>query len=187
MDYPATVRSQSVAVVALFTATIVASDFALAQFPNVKLLDTLVFVASFVFGLGTGAAVAVLSETIWSFVSPWGMAGAVAPFLVIGELLFAVAGWAAAKAWGDRLKAVSPSYFFIGAAMAICAFIWDFETNAATALLAYWPDVTLQKLAATELAGVAFALSHELSDFLMGTLLAPLAVLLIPRIARRRR
>ncbi len=186
MDYPATTRSQSIAVIALFTATIVASDFALAQLPDIKLLDTMVFVASFVFGLGTGAAVAVLSETIWSFVSPWGMAGAVAPFLVIGELLFAVAGWAAAKAWGDNLKAVSPNSFFIGAAMAICAFLWDLETNAATALLAYWPDVTLQKLVVTELAGVVFAVSHELSDFALGSLLAPLVAISMLRLRQRR-
>ncbi len=71
MDYPTTVRAQTVAVVAVFTAATVGSNIALAQFPDVKLLDTLVFVCSFVFGLGTGAAVAILSETIWSFVSPW--------------------------------------------------------------------------------------------------------------------
>lgn len=180
-------RSQSVAIVAVFTAAIVGSDFALAQFPNVKLLDTLVFVASFTFGLGTGAAVAILSETIWSFVSPWGIAGAITPFLVLGELMFVVAGWAAAKAWGDRLQTVSPTSLFIGATMAICAFMWDFETNAATALLAYWPQLTLQKLIITELAGGVFAVSHELSDFLLGTLLAPAVVLMIPRVLRRKR
>ncbi|MDV3293661.1 MAG: hypothetical protein LYZ70_05270 [Nitrososphaerales archaeon] len=179
-------RSQSVAVVALFTSTIVASNFVLAQFPDVKLLDTLVFVASFVFGLGTGAAVAVLSETIWSFVSPWGIAGSITPFLVIGELIFAVAGWGAARVWGDRLQAVSPRSLFIGATMAICAFLWDFETNAATALIAYWPDLTLQKLAVTELSGAVFALSHELSDFALGTLLVPLVVILIPQMRQRR-
>ncbi len=179
-------RSRTLAVVPIFTAMIVGSDFALAQFPNVKLLDTLVFVASFIFGFGTGAAVAVLSETIWSFVSPWGVGGAITPFLVGGELLFVVAGWGASKLWGERLGGLTPSSVFIGATMAICAFLWDFETNAATALLAYWPDVTVQKLLATELAGVVFAVVHELTDFVLGTVAVPLTILLIPKALRRK-
>jgi MFS family permease len=171
-------------VVAVFTAAIIGSDFALAQFPNVKLLDTLVFVASFVFGLGTGAAVAVISETVWSVISPWGVAGVVTPFLVLGELLFVVAGWAASRMWGKKLKVLSPSPVFIGAAMAICAFAWDFETNAATALLEYWPQLTIQKLLVTEMVGAVFAISHEVSDFLLGMILIPLVIVLLPRIRR---
>jgi hypothetical protein len=187
MDYPSIMRTRSVAVVAVFTAAILGSDFALAQFPNVKLLDTLVFVASFVFGLGTGAAVAILSETIWSFVSPWGVAGSIAPFLVLGELVFAAAGWAAAEAWGRKLRPASASSVFIGATMAICAFVWDVETNAATALLEYWPQLTLQKLLATEAFGAVFAVSHELSDFLLGMVLVPVVIVMLPRIYRRGR
>lgn len=179
-------RTQSVAVVAVFTAAIVGSDFALAQFPNVKLLDTLVFVSSFVFGLGTGAAVAVLSETTWSFISPWGMAGAITPFLVIGELIFAVAGWAASKAWGRKLNALSPTSVFIGATMAVCAFIWDLETNAATALLEYWPQLTVKYLLLTELQGALFAVSHEVSDFLLGMILVPLVIAMVLRFPRRK-
>ncbi|MDV3277917.1 MAG: hypothetical protein LYZ69_05560 [Nitrososphaerales archaeon] len=179
-------RTHSVAVVAVFTAAIVGSNFALAQFPDVKLLDTLVFICSFVFGLGTGAAVAVLSETIWSFVSPWGVAGSITPFLVTGELLFVVAGWATSKIWRDRLSAVSPTSLFIGAVMAICAFGWDFETNAATALLYNWPQLTVPMLVGYELQGAIFAVAHEVSDFVLGAFLVPVvATILIPRLARR--
>ena len=177
-------KSRSVAAVAVFTAAIIGSDFALAQFPNVKLLDTMVFLASFIFGLGTGAAVATVSETIWSFVSPYGIAGSITPFLVIGELVFAVAGWAASRVWGSRVGILSPSSLFIGATMAICAFLWDLETNAATALIEFWPQLTLQKLLATEALGALFMVSHELSDFLFGMILIPLVVIVLPRIHR---
>jgi hypothetical protein len=180
------VRTRSIATIAIFTAAVVGSDLALAQFPNVKLMDTLVFVASFAFGLGTGAAVAILSETVWSVISPWGAAGAIAPFLVLGELLFAVAGWAASKVWGEKLSALSPTSVFIGATMAICAFAWDLETNAATALLANWPQLTLQSLVVYELQGSFFAVTHEVADFVIGTVFVPAAVILIPRALRRR-
>ncbi len=187
MDYPAIVRgSPSIAVVVVFTALIVGSDFALAPLVNIKLMDALVFVVAFVFGFKEGAAVAVLSETTWSFVSPWGMAGVMTPFLVGGELLFAVAGWWSARIWGDRSKLLTPNSVFIGAIMLICAFIWDFETNAATALVASWPGLTFQSLLFYEGWGVPFAVVHEEADFVLGMLFAPLAILLIPRVTRGR-
>lgn len=175
-----------IAVVAVFSSLIVGSDFALAPFYNVKLLDTLVFVTGFVFGFRLGAAVAVLSETSWSFVSPNGIAGAITPFLVAGELLFAAAGWWASKVWGDWSKLSARDSVFIGALMLICAFFWDLETNAATALIAYWPNLTLSNLALTEGFGIPFALAHEASDFVLGTLVAPLTIFTIPRIMKMR-
>jgi uncharacterized membrane protein len=179
-------NSSSVAVVVVFTALIVGSDFALTPLINIKLLDSLVFIVAFVFGFKEGAAVAVLSETTWSFVSPWGMGGAMTPFLVGGELIFALAGWWSARLWGDRSKLLTPNSVFIGAVMLICAFLWDFETNAATALVAYWPGLTFQEFLATQAVGVPFSVVHEEADFILGTLFAPVAILLIPKVTRGR-
>ena len=178
--------AQTVAVVATFSAMIVGSDLALAPFSNVKLLDTLVFVAAYVFGFRVGAMVGVLSETIWSFISPVGMAGPIAPFLVAGEVLFAVAGWGAAKAWGREFRLVSPYSIFIGATMAICAFFWDLETNFATSLLAFWPWPTLYQFLWTSFNPLTlpFVIAHEGSDFVFGAVLAPAFILLIPKVFR---
>jgi uncharacterized membrane protein len=180
------VRRTDIAVVAVFTSLVVGSDFALAPFVNFKLLDTVVFLVAFVYGFRQGAAVAILSEAVWSVVSPWGPAGVVAPFLVAGELLFAVAGWGASRAWGSERKVLSPTAVFIGATLAICAFFWDFETNAISALIWYGPGLTLPQLLFTEAAGFLFPMpmAHELGDFLLGTLLAPAALLMMPRIRR---
>ena len=187
MDYPASVRpSREVAVVAIFSAMVLGSNFALTDVPNAKLLDALVFVAAFLFGLRVGASVAVLSETIWAFISPWGMAGAVTPFLVCGELLFALAGWGAARLWGSDVRSLSSTSIFVGATLALCAFFWDLETNAASALLASWPNPSLAAVTAWELSGILFALVHEASDFLLGVFFVPLVIALVPRIMRRR-
>jgi len=174
-----------VAVVAVFSSLIVGSDFALTPLVNVKLMDTLVFVSAFVFGLRAGAAVAVISETIWSVVSPWGAAGAIMPFLVAGELLFALAGYAASRAWGGpNLRGLSVENAFLGALLAICAFAWDFETNIATGLLAGARSFPV--LMSYVVAGVPFMIPHELSDFALGSILAPAAILYIMRTAGRR-
>jgi len=169
-------RSESVAVVTIFAALIVGSDFALAPYPNVKLFDTLVFVAAFVYGFRVGAAACVLSETIWGFVSPNGMAGIILPFLVGGELLFAFAGYAASRVWTNpRTNALSMQNFFLGALMAICAFAWDFETNLATGLLA--GASTVSSLLWYEVYGIPFMVAHEVSDLVFGTLAAPPLIL----------
>jgi len=179
-------HSEEVAVVAVFSASIVASDFALAGVVNIKLMDTMVFLVSFVFGFKQGAAVAVVSETVWSVVSPWGPAGALTPFLIGGELLFAAAGWGASRAWGNDRKVLSPTVVFIGATLAICAFAWDFEANAASALVANWPGLTFGELVTYELNGFVFPapLTHELWDFVLGAFMAPAAILAVPRVRR---
>lgn len=183
-------RARNVALVAVFTAAVVGSDFVLSgpEFSNIKLLDTLVFVSAYVFGFRIGAMVGILSETIWSFASPVGIAGAVAPFLVLGEVLFALAGWAASKAWGHLDGVPFPYPLFMGALLALSAFAWDFETNAATALLANWPGLTLPLVLAYAFNPytLLFVIAHEGSDFVFGTILAPLFILLIPRAMRLR-
>lgn len=187
LDYPASMRHADIAVVAVFTALVVGSDFALTPFVNFKLLDTVVFLVAFVYGFRPGAAVAILSETVWSVVSPWGPAGIITPFLVAGELMFAVAGSGASRLWGSETKTFSPTAVFIGATLAVCAFLWDFETNAASALVWYGTSLTLPELSLTELAGFLFPvpMAHELGDFILGTLLVPATLLVMPRVRRR--
>ncbi len=187
MDYPAIVQSaRSLALVAAFSGLILGSNLALADLPNVKLLDSLVFVAAFLFGFRVGASVAVVSELAWSFVSPYGIAGYVTPFLVLGELIYAFAGWVAASLWSGSVRIGSAQSLFLGGLLAICAFIWDLETNIGTALIAFWPQVTIQNVILTELTGVPFMLFHELSDLLLGVFFVPAVIFLVPRIFGKR-
>jgi len=87
--------------VALFTALAIASDFALTYALDVK-VDPIVFSVTFIFGLEMGVYVGVLSELIWGTFNPFGFGGAIIPFLVAGEILYSVAGWAAARVWASE-------------------------------------------------------------------------------------
>jgi hypothetical protein len=176
-----------IAVVAAFTALAVASDFVLTDAVNVKLVDPIVFSVAFVFGLETGVYVGVLSELIWGTVSPWGFGGYIIPFLVAGEVMFALAGWAASKAWPRQQGGLRPSArnVYFGSVLAICAFLWDLETNAGTALLAWGGSLTWEKLLVTELQGIQFMVPHELSDMATGALLAPMIIFYASRFAKR--
>lgn len=187
MEYPSVVRtSQSLAIVTVFTALAIGSDFALAGIPNVKLVDTLVFLSAYLFGFRVGASVGILSEFIWAYTSPWGSPGFIAPFLIAGEVVYAVAGVTAARFWSPGSLSNPGRGLIFGSLLAICAFLWDLETNLATALIAYWPAVTLPKVITTVLLGIPFMLSHEVSDFALGLVLVPVLLLTIPRLAGQR-
>ena len=180
--------TRGLAIVAIFTALAVSSDFALADLPNVKLVDAIVFSAAFVFGLETGLYVGVLSELIWGFLSPYGFGGYIIPFLVAGECLFALAGWGASKAWADDTEGQPPRIgtrnLYFGAVLALCAFAWDLETNLGTAMIVYWPSLTISRLLATEAAGIPFMFSHEVSDLVGGALVSPFMIFYASRNAK---
>lgn len=176
--------TKGLAIVAIFTALAVSSDFALADLPNVKLVDAIVFSAAFVFGLETGLYVGVLSELIWGFASPYGFGGYIIPFLVAGECLFALAGWGASKAWAGEPPRIGTRNLYFGAVLALCALAWDFETNLGTAIIVYWPSLTISRLLATEAVGIPFMFSHEVSDMVGGGLVSPFIVFYASRNAK---
>lgn len=177
-------RTRELAAVGAFTALAITSDFALVDVPNVKLVDPIVFSVAFVFGIEMGVYVGVLSELIWGVLSPYGFGGYIIPFLVAGEVIYAFAGWAAARLWAGEGARLSTRNVYYGAVLALCAFFWDLETNAGTAVLSFWPSLTMQKLLATEALGIPFMVSHEVSDLVTGALLAPLIIFYAARLAK---
>jgi hypothetical protein len=179
-------KTKDIALVAAFTALAIASDFALTDFANVKLVDPIVFSVAFVFGLEMGVYVGVLSELIWGTFNPFGFGGYIIPFLVAGEVLYALAGWAAARVWAGDSSRLATRNLYFGAVLAICAFVWDLETNVGTALISFWPSLTVQKLLATEVIGIPFMVSHEVSDLVTGAVFAPLIIFYASRVARPR-
>ena len=177
-------RTRDIALVAAFSALAVASDFALSDIPNVKLVDPIVFSVAFVFGLEMGVYVGVISEVVWGVLSPYGFGGYIIPFLVAGEVLYAIAGWASSKVWREKRPLLSARNLYLGAVLALCAFLWDLETNAGSALVAFWPSLTVQKLATTEVLGIPFMMAHEVSDLVTGAVLAPLIIFYASRRGR---
>jgi hypothetical protein len=177
-------KTKDTALVGAFTALAIVSDFALTDFANVKLVDPIVFSVAFVFGLEMGVYVGVLSELIWGTFNPLGFGGYIIPFLVAGEVLFALAGWTAARVWAGERSRLATRNFYFGAVLAVCAFVWDLETQVGTALISFWPSLTLQKLLATEVIGIPFMLSHEVSDLVTGAVFAPFIIFYASRVAK---
>src|SRR2546425_12271009 len=65
-------RAVKVSLIAVFTAISLGTNFAMIDIPNVKLMDSFVFIAAFLFGLEVGLGSAVSIWGVYGFASPYG-------------------------------------------------------------------------------------------------------------------
>lgn len=166
--------SQRISIVAIFSSLIVATDW-LVSIPNVKLVDPLVFASSYTFGFKVGVSIAILSQLIWGIVNPLGFGGPIIIFTVSGEIIYAILGAFASKIWKVNNSFVSSRNLYFGGLVAIGAFLFDLETNIATALIIHWPP-NFAIIATTLALGMSFAITHELADFVLAAGLTPIII-----------
>jgi uncharacterized membrane protein len=81
------------ALIPVFTALSLATNYAMIDIPNVKLMDAFVFIAAFLFGLKVGLGTAISTWAVYGFINPYGQDDAtLLLFLMAGECLYAIAG-----------------------------------------------------------------------------------------------
>lgn len=121
-----------------FSAAILATNYALAGFPNVKLFDLLVFAAGYALGFRRGAAVAALSWLVYGTLNPWGPT--TAPLLAtvaFSELVYAVAGSSFRRLLPpSQVRWVPDRHSLLLAAVAVaCTVGYDALTNVYTGIV----------------------------------------------------
>jgi hypothetical protein len=173
--------SRKVASIALLVAATLSTDYALLGIPNVKLMDTLVFLGGYMFGLDVGVSVAVLSWLVYGTLNPQGAAtpGLLA-VLMASECIYAVGGWTLRKVSSktnftsvDRVK-----FGFVGF---VTAAVYDLITNAYTGIF-YYPGYSLAtRIIRALIFGIPFAVIHETTDSLMFAIVAPTVITVLGR------
>jgi len=185
MDYPSFVlKTRTVATVAVFVALVVGSNFALAELPNSKLDGLIIFASTIGFGAGAASAIAILSELIWSQVSPWGASGSsLLPFLLSGELLYVAAGVLALRLIKRTGGGLAERGALFGGILVLSTLAWDLWTNFGTALLYYGGAISLTGLLVVEFnpPALLFDIVHEGTNLVLGLLVAPVVSDLIVR------
>jgi hypothetical protein len=147
----------------------------LISIPNVKLVDPLVFASSYTFGFRVGVSIAIVSQLIWGIINPLGFGGPIILFTVGGEIIYSILGALASRIWKIDNSFVSSKNLYFGGIVAIGAFLFDLETNIATALIIHWPP-NLTVVAATLALGMPFAITHERADFVLAAGLTPIII-----------
>ncbi len=178
-----------VSLVAVFAALSLGTNYALTGVPNVKLMDTFYFMATYLFGLSIGLPVVVLTRTIYALVNPWGPAsGWLVAMLVLGDCVYALSGCLARRAGLAWRSGTSERSIVLGLVGLFSALGFDLITNFGSGLLVLTgPDLQtyLGRALVWGLITMNFPLPlgiiHEASDFLFFSTVAPAAISLAKR------
>ncbi len=174
-----------IAIVSVFSALAVASNYAMFPLFQIKLMDSLVFVAAYLFGFRVGASVASITWLVYGSLNPLGAAGF--PLLVIlmaGEIVYAVSGAILGRIWNRSTTFGGGGRYFnhsliLGITGLFSAFTYDMFTNAVDGVLIYR---SVQGALIRIATGAPFALIHEVADFLFFALAVPVLISSISRV-----
>jgi len=161
---------------AAFAGLAVAVGYALAQFPNIELVTTIIFLSGYVLGWRNGALIGLVAEGIYSTFSPYGMPPL--PVLLAQMLGMCLAGIA-----GGRLQRILNSgrlqktRLVLGLAGFSITLFYDLLTTLATAAVLGLGRSSLWGLFAY--GGVFYAL-HLVSNVLIFALLLPVLLRSLP-------
>ena len=176
-----------------FVAAILLSNYALQNFPNVKLFDMLVFLAGYSLGFRRGAAVAAAAWLVYGNFNPFGPSGM--PLLLVlmaSEVGYALAGAMARRLLQpSRITGLLPSKASLVFAIAalVSTLAYDFATNVYTGLswaalagsseYARWIGVSLFNPGALH-----FMAAHLSSNLVFFVSLAPIAIVAARRLSK---
>jgi hypothetical protein len=182
-------RSTKVMITAVFTALALATNYALIGIPNVKIMDTLVFIAAFFFGLRLGISVAVSIWLVYGFVNPYGVdTFLMLSFLMIGECFYALAGFALKRSFVARdlvkgtkeYQRVSITFGLVGL---LATFAYDILTNFGSWVLG--TSSLYQAFVIGNIIGAPFSVAHEASNVVFFATIAPAIVVAASRLGFR--
>ncbi len=190
-------------IVSVFTALSLATNYALIGFQNVKLMDTLVFIVAFLFGVRLGIGVAVSTWLVYGLVNPNGVDGPIIlSFLILGECFYALSGAILSRtsvgqelakvkptddspritgrtgvfrSLGRRIRILNPTRSLVFALVGLQAtFGYDLLTNFAS-----WVFLTTslyQAFIIGNIIGAPFSVAHESSNTIFFATVAPAVI-----------
>lgn len=171
-----------IAIVAVFAALALATNYALIGIPNVKVMDALVFLAAFLFGLKVGAAVGASTWVVYGFINPQGSADLILlSFLITGECIYALAGAGLRKTTitQDLLDFPKRLSLVFGTVGLLATLAYDILTNFASWL--FLTTSPYDALVIGLITGAPFAIVHEISNLVLFSTAAPAAIIAAKR------
>ena len=177
-----------------FVAAILATNYALASFPNVKLFDLMVFLAGYTLGFRPGAAVAVAAWMVYGNFNPYGPT--TLPLLatvMAAETVYAGAGALVRRLFAPGSVRLLPSRssLFFAAAAVVSTLAYDMAANLYTgiswAMFAGSTDYSRWIVTALFNPGALFfTAAHLSSNVLFFAAFAPLLVKGAEKIRKKR-
>ncbi len=173
--------STKASLIAAFTAVSLGTNYVLATVPNVKVMDAVVFIAAFLFGLDVGLGAAFFSRLVYGYVNPWGQVGLdLLVFLVIGESFYALAGsllrrWLFVKGLTVEKGTYAGWGIVFGVTGLVSTFAYDVLTNFGSYV--FITTSLFNALIIGMATGAPFAIIHEVSNFVFFATIAPVTII----------
>lgn len=164
MDNPSkmvNLNTRQITIISILTALCLGIQLT-PRLPNIEFTSLLTFLTGFMFGAKFGIFLGGLVMLINGFLSPWGFAGVILPFQVLGMAIIGFVGGIYKQTFKDidfsleRLLEIA----LLGAFLTL---LYDFITNLGHALL-FGPN-----LIAVLITGAFFTFIHVLSNTLLFT------------------
>jgi len=149
-----------IAIIATLTALSIATNYVLISVHNVKLMDFIVFIGGFSFGILAGVSIGTLSWLIYGTINPYGFVPQVWLATMFAESIYGIAGSFLAKSLastsfdGQRLKL---SVFFATMGF-LPTVVYDLITNVV------WASSSNMPVVAAIFAGAPFTVLHEVAN-----------------------
>jgi thiamine transporter ThiT len=162
---------KKICLIGLFISAGVSLGFALAQIPNVELITATIFLSGYFLGLKEGILVGVLTEGIYSLLSPFGLA---APPLFLAQLIsMGFAGFAGALfrkhqsaneiVYTIQLGVVGFGVTLLFAVLTTLSFVLFIELSA-------------RQLIGSFIYGMGFYITHLITNTLIFMLVVPIII-----------
>tara|TARA_B100001013_G_scaffold179099_1_gene107713 strand:+ start:334 stop:879 length:546 start_codon:yes stop_codon:yes gene_type:complete len=175
-------KTKEIAFISVFTAIIVASNYALIAFPQIKLMDSMVFLSGYLFGFPVAASIAALSWLVYGSINPLGAAGfPLILGLMSGEMIFGIFGVLCRRIFNIEerfLKKPLETTLVLGAFGVTGSFIYDIWTNSIEGLLIYQ---TVDGMILRIITGIPFSIIHQISNFAMFSILVPIFIYMVTK------
>lgn len=176
------IRLVRVAMISVLTALSLATNYAMINIYNVKIMDALVFLGALLFGGTVGFGTAISTWTVYGFVNPNGSDDLLTlAFLMTGECFYAAAGIIVRRTSLSRqvIGTSEPNIVLLGVIGFLATFAYDVLTNFSTYI--FRVSSLYQALLVGIITGVPFAIVHEASNLAFFMTIVPLAILALRR------
>ncbi len=174
-------RTKSIALIVSLSALSVGTNYAMIPLSNVKLMDSIVFATSLIFGFVPGTLVAALSWLVYGSLNPFGFSAPILATVVLSETVYSFVGHLVGKTPYGRRAGSNVSVnrsLILGSVGLFCTLIYDIATNAVSGLLAYnsiWVGLVTMNFP------LPLGIIHESSNFLFFAIFIPILLKIMPK------
>ena len=162
---------KKIVTIGLFSALGIALGLLLAPVPNVELVTATIFISGQVLGIQGGILVGLLTESLYSFLSPYGIAPM--PIFLAQIISMMIVGY-----WGGRIGKLKPMptfkiHLITGLSGLALTLIFAILTTLAYVLFI---EINTKILISSLLTGLSFYVIHILSNTGIFILIVPVVV-----------